>query len=421
MGIGSLIFSFNAPKVLSIQDAKIGLIHRSWQVLVAVAIILLCTQEEPWRKKGTGRHFFFVRPELPSAESLSSLGASSRLLSVQDNVFFVALNYTYHQESRCDTVAGWCAVDENESTTLTTEASKKIKLSVSSRFEPDEEVFEWSTTQIKLFTHDGGFDMSMNEVFSKLAKDQGMTVDEWIATAARQGTEAQLTYDWRCEDSSELAQSGCEVKVELGQISSSHGFEVTGASQPVATKNAAGSIETVRRRSHVTGLTVHMRGEGGIEATSTTTVLGIVAQVVIFLLLGNQIVTMLSNSFLQGAPRRKLVCEEQYNDEVHQQIDEIVEQKKDAQPELIGLSDATLHAKLVDDIETLCGFELHGKAKDKEKLNKVLKVLTQTSGSVHKAAKMLGDEGSALRLQMIQEANKKAGDKFSKDEPTNVN
>jgi hypothetical protein len=409
MGIVTLFFSFNAPKVLSIQDTRLGLIHRAWQVLVAVGIAILCLQEEPWRKRGFGRHFFTIHPELPS-------DASSQLLSVQDHSFFVPLNYTYHQESRCEGGIGWCVVEGTAQTTLMTDVSKTIKLSASARFEPHEDVFEWSSSQTKLFTHNGGFDMSVNDIFSQLAKEQGMGVDEWIAATASKGTEAQLIYNWACEDSSSLAEGDCEVKVELGQISSSHGFQVSGALQPVASE-ASGAISAVRSRSHVTGLTVHMRGEGGIEATSITTVLGIAAQAVIFLLIGNQIVTTLALSVFKGGSRRSLRCTEHYNDEVHQHIAEIVKAKKEAQPELSGLSDATLHAKLVDDIETLCGCELHGKVK-KDKVDKVLTALSKTQGSVHLAAQVLGDDGSALRIAMLKEATKT---KFPKDEATNIN
>eukprot|EP00746_Dinoflagellata_sp_MGD_P163402 gnl/MRDRNA2_/MRDRNA2_91415_c0_seq1.p1 gnl/MRDRNA2_/MRDRNA2_91415_c0~~gnl/MRDRNA2_/MRDRNA2_91415_c0_seq1.p1 ORF type:complete len:411 (-),score=88.66 gnl/MRDRNA2_/MRDRNA2_91415_c0_seq1:69-1301(-) len=410
MGIITLFFSFNAPKVLSIQDVRLGFIHRTWQLLVAVGIAVLCMQEEPWRKRGMGRHFFTVAPELPS-------DTSPQLLSVQDQSFFVPLNYTYQQESRCESGIGWCATSGTSQTTLTAESSKTIKLSVTARFEPHEDVFEWSATQIKLFTHDKGFDMSMNEIFSQLAQEKGMQVDEWIAATASKGAEAQLTYNWQCEDSSDLAEGDCEVKVELGQISSSHGFQVSSVQQPVATQLTQGGIAAVRSRSHVTGLTVHMRGEGGIEATSITTILGIVSQAVIFLLIGNQIVTIIALSVLKGGPRRSLRCTEHYNDEVHQQIAEIVKAKKEAQPELSGLSDATLHAKLVDDIETLCGCELHGNVK-KEKVGKVLTALVKTQGSVHLAAQVLGEDGSALRLAMLKEAAKT---KFDKEEATNIN
>lgn len=413
MGIATLLFSFNAPKVVSIQDVRFGLINRTWQVLVAVGIAVLCMQEEPWRKFGTGRHFFIVSPELKSSGA-SGLFSISQLISVQSNSFFVPLNYTYHQESRCASGIGWCAGNGASQTTLTTEASKTMELSVSARFEPDEDVFDWSAMQVKLFSH-GGFKKTMNEIFSELAEENGMAVDEWIAAAASKGAEAQLTYNWHCEDKAELKEGDCEVTVELGQISSSHGYKVSGALQPVANPDSGSSV---RSRSHVTGLTVHMRGEGGIEALSTTTILSIVAQVVIFLLIGNQIMTALSLSVFSGGDRRSLRCMDHYNDEVHQNIAEIVKAKKGAQPELSGLSDATLHAKMVDDIETLCGFELHGKAR-KDKVDKVLTALQQSDGSVHLAAQVLGDDGSALRLAMLKEANQT---KFGKDgEPTNIN
>lgn len=258
--------------------------------------------------------------------------------------------------------------------------------------------------------------MSMSEIFSQLAQEQGVSVDEWIANTASKGAEATLTYNWRCEDSSGLAQGDCEVKVELGQISKSHGFQVSGARQGVASASS-GSVDAVRSRSHVTGLTIHMRGEGGIEATSIVTIIGIIAQVVIFLFIGNQLISALSSSILSGKSRRSIRCIEHYNDVVHQQIAEIVQQKKNAQPELMGLSDATLHAKAVDDIETLCGFELHGQAKT-EKVDKVLTALQKTNGSVHLAAQVLGEDAGPLRLQMLKEANKT---KFAKDSATNVN
>jgi len=407
MGIASLIFSFNAPKVLSIRDVRLGLIHRTWQIIVIVAICLISLGEEPWRKKGLGRHFFVVRPKLPSDEQLSSL--ASRILSVQDDSFFVALNYTSHQEDRCESGTGWCAVAGTSETALTVEASRGMGLSVSTRFEPNEDVFEWCATQVKFFTHDGGFDMSMNDLFSQLAEQQGMAVDEWIAATALKGAEAQLTFDWRCEDSSGLTQGDCDVKVELGQLSSSHGFQASGVTllQPVSA--ASGSLGAVRRRSHVTGLTVHMRGEGGIEATMITSVLGVVASAVILLIIGNQILTFLTTSIMSGAYRRSLRCHEHYFDDVHQQIAEIVKQKKDAQPELAGLSDATVHAKLVDDIETLCGFELHGKAR-KDKVKKVLTALEKTSGSTQMAALELKAEGGAtFRLGTFKGATKPKG------------
>jgi len=313
----------------------------------------------------------------------------------------LSLNYTYHQESRCESGVGWCAVDGTSQTILTTEASKQIKISVSTRFEPNEDVFEWSATQTRLFTHDGGFDMSLSDAFWQLASEQGKSVDDWISATASKGAEAQLTYNWLCEDSSELAQGGCEVKVDFGQLSSSHGLQASSALQPVAS-TASGSMGAVRSRSHVMGLTVHMRGEGGIEATSATSILGIITQVVIFLLIGNQVVTAISQHVFSGGQRRALRYTDHYNDDVHQQIAEIVQAKKEAQPELSGLSDATLHAKLVDDIETLCGFELHDKAA-RDKVNKVLTALHKTHGSVAMAAQVLGDDGSALRLAMLKQ------------------
>lgn len=397
MGIGTLILSFNAPKVLSVQDLRLGLINRLWQIIVAVAIVLMCIHEEPWRKVGTGIHFFMVRPEWPSTETISFLNESSHLLSVKDRSFFVPLNYTYHQESTCEDTTGWCAVANSTETMLTIDASKQIKLSVSARFEPDEDVFDWSAMQVKLFSHDGGFDMSVDEVFTRLAKDQEMSVDEWIAATASKGAEAQLTYDWHCEDSSELAQGDCEVKVELGQISSSRGFQVSSALQPVPTYDWGGLSGAVRRRSHVTGLTVHMRGQGGIEAMAITPILAIIAQVVIFMLLGNRIVTALAIHVFHGSHRRSLRCTEHYYDDVHQQIAEIVRQKKEAQPELNGLSDSTVHAKLVDDIETLCGFELHGKHK-KDKVFNVLTALQKTHGNVNVAARVLGEAEEPMPL-----------------------
>merc|ERR1719321_27689 len=144
-----------------------------------------------------------------------------------------------------------------------------------------------------------------------------MAVDEWIAATALKGAEAQLTYTWVCEDSSELAQGDCDVKVELGQLSSSHGFQVSGALQPVPI-TASGSLGAVRRRSHVTGLTVHMRGEGGIEAILMTPIFGIIAQWVILMLIGNHITSLLSNSVFHGSHRRSLRCTEHYHDNIHQ-------------------------------------------------------------------------------------------------------
>jgi predicted small metal-binding protein len=376
------------------------------QLAVVVIVVLLALHEEPWKTLGEGRHSFVVVPELDGRPP------SDQLFSVQSNSFFVALTSTDQLETRCgDNLDEFCSVAGSSNSTDLSEVSKKVKFGVRANFEPFEHVAETSSAVQSLrddgkravFTSDHSFDVDVDELVSRLAKAEGQAPDKWLATVVSEGAEAFLHYHWSCEDRGGLALDGCKTEVELGVLSSSHGFQMKGSAQPTASKEGG----VAWRRPHLVGLKVHLRGSGGLEGMSIITILNVIMQFVAFTLLITQLVCVLSLTVFDGSTRRTTRITENYIEEVHARIAKIVTMKKADQPALSGLSDTTLHAKLVDDIETLCGFALDGKSKS-DKVDNVLDALYRHAGSVHKVALELGEDNiGGIKLSTLAGATTK--------------
>lgn len=292
--------------------------------------------------------------------------------------------------------------------------SRKFRLRVRASFTPPKEVASRSAALDRalaggsspIFTNERAFESEVGDILAQLAAASSLSEDDWVSQGADRGAEALLTYHWRCVDSSALSLEGCDVHAKLSTLSTSYGsfFQASGALSPVGdTDSAMQNTATTRRRSFLKGLVVHMHGEGGLEIVSAVSVLNIVAQVMAMLLIGSHIAACMGLTCFKGHQRRMRAATESYSEEVHAKLSQIVSMKKAEQPSLAKIRDAHLHAKLLDDVEVLCGFAVDHRTKS-DKVSRVLEALAKHAGSVPKAAKELGEDGQ-IRLSLLEGAS----------------
>lgn len=393
-----------------------GALHRIVQIAAIVVVILFSTKENPWKRIGGGQHYFSVSSYLPEADPFSTQGAP---LSVEDVVnarkssesFFVPLGFREELETVGSCSGGWCP-DKTTSPKIVQIFNKtqQFQLKVSARFKPSKATADRSDAVSSLkddkkagiFINDQSFNTNVRELISNLAKDQGVSDEEFMNLAFEQGVEALVTYRWKCPDSSSLGQDGCDVTSEVKSLGAASPLA---SSMPVVVKPAATAS---RHRYSFFGVIVHLRGAGGITSDTWVPVLSMLTQIFALVIAGGSVVSFIAFRLLPGASRRRAKVQDIYVEQFHAKIAKIVEVKKAANPALAGLSNSLMHDKLADEVEALCGFALDGRNPDK--VLKVLDVVLKASGSIHDASKELGPElgskeGSRMRLKLLKAGN----------------
>lgn len=407
-----LLFTFSAQKLLSIQDVKLGGLHRIIQIAALVAVFFLSFQEKPWKRVGRGEHYFSVASHLTEADPFITEGSPwslEELVSIRrsSDSFFVPLGFRDELQTEGSCSGGWCTNTSKSRTVQLLDRSQRIQLQVLARFKPSREAAERSDAiatmesdgKSGVFINDESFTTSIADLVSNLAQNSGTSKEDLANLAAEKGVEAMIVYHWKCPDSSSLEQDGCDVTSELRTLGASS--PAVGPSTVVVRPPAQG----YRHRYSVFGVVVHLRGEGGIQADTWVPVLNLLTQCVAVLMIGNYLVSFLAFYCFPGADRRRMKVSEVYVEKFHARIEDIVEKKKVAFPALANLSNSLIHDKLADEIEALCGFALDGR--HPAKVMKVLDAVAKTQGSIHDASKELGPEfgaekGGRMRLKLLK-------------------
>jgi hypothetical protein len=411
-----VLTTFSAFKLLSIQDVKLGGLHRVVQIAALVVVIFLSAQEKPWSFVGGGQHYFSVTPFLSEADPFSAEGAPwtlDELVNVRrsSNSFFVPLGFREELETVGSCTGGWCPVEAAAPKTVQIlSKTQNLQLHVSARFKPFKDTAARSDAvgamkeekKSGVFTNDEGFRTNVRDLVTTLASDEGISVDSFVDLTAEKGVEALVVYHWKCIDSSSLLEDGCDVTTELRSLGAAN---TMASPLPVV---VTPPVDSTRRRYTFFGVVVHLRGEGGIRGDAWVPVLNMLTQCVAFLIVGTGLVSFIAFRCLPGAARRRAKASDIYVEQFHSKIANIVEIKKAAFPALAGLSNSLLHEKLADEIEALCGFALDGRHPDK--VLKVLDAVLKASGSIHDASKELGPEfgaenSSRKRLKLLKAGN----------------
>lgn len=409
-----LLFTFSAQKLLSIQDVKLGGLHRIIQIAALVVVFFLSFQEKPWKRVGRGAHYFSVSSHLSQADPFVTEGAPWSIEEVvhvrrSSDSFFVPLGFRDELQTVGSCSGGWCPNADSTKIVNLLDKTERIQLHVAARFKPSREAADRSDAigmmerdgMSGVFSNDESFTTSIQDLVSNLAKDQGISQEDFVKLAMEKGMEAIVVYHWKCADSSSLEQDGCDVTLERKALGASS--PVTNP-MPVVVRPAA---DSTRHLYSFFGVVVHLRGEGGILADTWVPVLNLLTQCVVLLIIGNFLVSCLAFRLCPGADRRRSKVSDIYVEKFHAKIAEIVEVKKAAFPAIAGLSNSLVHDKLADEIEALCGFALDGRHPDK--VMTVLDAVLKASGSIHDASKELGPEfgaekGGRIRLKLLKGA-----------------
>jgi len=408
-----LLFTFSVYKLLSIQDVKLGGLHRIIQIAALVVVFFLSFKEKPWRRVGKGQHYFSVQSYVTGVDPFVTEGAPWSLDEIvnarhSSDSFFVPLGFRDELQTVGSCSGGWCPDDKVKPKTVQLiSKAQQIQLKVSARFKPFREAADRSDAvstmesekKSGVFNNEESFNTNVQDLISNLAKSQGISEEELVNLATEKGLEALVIYRWKCQDSSALAKDGCDVTSELTALGAA---SPAASPMPVVVRPAA---DSTRHRYSFFGVVVHLRGEGGITADTWVPVLNLLTQSVAFLLIGTGVMSFLAFRLFPGAERRRAKASEDYVEKFHSKIADIVEAKKVKFPALAGLSSSLIHDKLADEIEALCGFALDGRQPDK--VFKVIDAVLKASGSIHEASKELGpefgaEEGSRKRLKLLK-------------------
>lgn len=408
-----LLFTFSVNKLLSIQDVKLGGLHRIIQIAALVVVFFLNFQEKPWRFVGKGQHYFSVQSYVPGDDPFYAAGAPwslEELVNVRRSAesFFVPLGFRVELQTLGSCSGGWCPDDKVSPKVVSLlDSTQQMQFRVSARFKPFREAAERSDAVANLesekksgvFINEESFNTNIKDLISNLAKNQGTSEEDLVKLAEEKGVEALVVYHWKCQDSSALEKDGCDVTSELVGL---------GAASPAASPMPLVFRQTAdskRSRYSFFGVVLHLRGEGGIVADAWVPVLDLLTQCVAMLVLGSGLMAILAFRILPGAERRRTKASTIYVEKFHSKIADIVEAKKVKFPALAGLSSSLIHDKLADEIEALCGFALDGRQPDK--VFKVIDAVLKASGSIHEASKELGPEfgaekGGRMRLKLLK-------------------
>lgn len=210
------------------------------------------------------------------------------------------------------------------------------------------------------------------------------------------GVELEHTFHWQCDDlESYDDRYGCNVWTD--QTVTRHEFSISRSTIPVA-RGAGG--EMLRRSVILYGMNIHFRGEGHTTVYLAHPILMMICQLFALVLLSG--LMCFCCLFNGGHPNESAF--EPYSDSVHKALWKVVTLKKEANPELQGLTNHRLHQGVKEDVEVLAGAPIFNDSGSQETVGKCLDALMRNNGSKAEAAKELQLDNTAI--QNITEAVK---------------
>jgi hypothetical protein len=150
--------------------------------------------------------------------------------------------------------------------------------------------------------------------------------------------------------------------------------------------------EMLRRSVVLYGMNIHFRGEGHTTVYAAYPILMMICQLVVLVLVAG--FGCFSCLFPGGHPNETAF--EPYPDSLHADIHKVVRLKKEANPELQGLTNHRLHQRVKEDVEVMCGVGLND-AGHQQQVRQCVKALLKNNGSVIDAAKDLGADNAAIQ------------------------
>lgn len=267
----------------------------------------------------------------------------------------------------------------------------RAKFEVVARFRLDRETEAYSNYKK---TSDGKeevctscrFDVNtLLENLAELEKGDG-DAEAWVSRKMSEGLEIEHSFHWQCNDIKLEDRYGCNVWTDQSVIRD--GFKVSRVSVPTS-RGSLERGEKLRRRVTFTGMMVHFSGQGGVDDVTGHAVMNMIAQLVTMILLAGMVISFLTFGVLGGSGRRCARAFDAYPEALHAELHKVVRMKKQACPELEGLTDDRLHQRIQEDVQILCGLDFNDQNHGKQ-IQHAVETLKKHQGSMAESAKEMG-------------------------------